>query len=383
MSTDPGQSQVRRCLYGVDRNPLSVELCKAALWIEAIEPGKPLGFLDAHIKCGDSLIGVADPAVLRSGIPDEAFKELTGDDKGHARDLRKWDKGERDTPDPSLLPEVAMPPGLAAAVAALTDAPEDTLDAVEGKRRATAMADRIGIECLAKSLQEKAPMTTEDREIVLAHLDAPLEAARLLLARRRPRWLTGWRDICRATDERTVIAAATPVSGTGDTLLLMFPKQPAILCAALTASLCSLVGDYVARQKIGGTHLKHHVFKQLCAPPPSSYTAPTLGFLLPRILELTYTAEDMRPWAEDLDHDGPLFGWDEVRRAHLRADLDAAYAHLYGPTRDDLRYILDPTSTRGSDFPPGDLPRLEGEGNQASTTASTAPPASSSPRGIG
>jgi hypothetical protein len=55
---------VRRCIFGVDRNPLSVELCKTALWIEAIEPGKPLTFLDAHIKCGDSLIGVADLAVL-------------------------------------------------------------------------------------------------------------------------------------------------------------------------------------------------------------------------------------------------------------------------------------------------------------------------------
>ena len=90
---------VRRCIFGVDRNPLSVELCKTALWIEAIEPGKPLTFLDAHIKCGDSLIGVADLSVLKAGIPDEAFKDLTGDDKAYARDLRKQNKGERDNPD--------------------------------------------------------------------------------------------------------------------------------------------------------------------------------------------------------------------------------------------------------------------------------------------
>jgi hypothetical protein len=127
---------VRRCIFGVDRNPLSVELCRTALWIEAIEPGKPLSFLDAHIKCGDSLIGVADLKVLKAGIPDEAFKELTGDDNAYCRDLRKQNKGERDNPTLTLLPEVALPPDLAAAIAALTDAPEDTLAAVQDKRRA-------------------------------------------------------------------------------------------------------------------------------------------------------------------------------------------------------------------------------------------------------
>ena len=59
----------------------------------------------------------------------------------------------------------------------------------------------------------------------------------------------------------------------------------------------------------------------------------------------------MRPWAEDLGYNGPPFGWDEARRAHLRADLDAAYAHLYGLTRDELRYILDPADIYGPDFP--------------------------------
>jgi type I restriction-modification system DNA methylase subunit len=51
---------VRSCIHGVDRNPLAVELTKVALWIETVEPGKPLGFLDANIRCGDSLLGVFD-----------------------------------------------------------------------------------------------------------------------------------------------------------------------------------------------------------------------------------------------------------------------------------------------------------------------------------
>ena len=92
---------VAHCIYGVDKNPMAVELCKVALWIEAIEPGKPLSFLDAHIQCGDSLVGVFDPKVLEAGIPDEAYKPLTGDDKPICTSLKKTnqafrDRGQRD-----------------------------------------------------------------------------------------------------------------------------------------------------------------------------------------------------------------------------------------------------------------------------------------------
>jgi hypothetical protein len=68
---------------------MAVELCKVALWIEAVDPGKPLSFLDAHIQCGDSLVGVFDPKVLEQGIPDEAYKPLTGDDKTVCTSLKK------------------------------------------------------------------------------------------------------------------------------------------------------------------------------------------------------------------------------------------------------------------------------------------------------
>ncbi len=70
---------VQHCVYGVDRNPLAVELCKTALWIETVEPGKPLTFLDSHIQLGDSLVGILDPEVMANGIPGEAYKPLTGD----------------------------------------------------------------------------------------------------------------------------------------------------------------------------------------------------------------------------------------------------------------------------------------------------------------
>jgi len=85
---------VMRCLYGIDVNPMAVELCKVSLWMEAVEPGKPLGFLEHHIVCGNSLLG-ATPALLERGVPDEAFKPLTGDDKAIVSAWKKRNKDER------------------------------------------------------------------------------------------------------------------------------------------------------------------------------------------------------------------------------------------------------------------------------------------------
>ena len=85
--------------------------------------------------------------------------------------------------------------------------------------------------------------------------------------------------------------------------------------------------------------------------PPSAYGEAAINFILPRILELTYTSHALAPWAKDLGHSGPPFPWDEERRARLRAELDAFYAHAYGLSRDELRYILDPADVMGSDYP--------------------------------
>jgi len=85
---------IGHCVYGVDVNPDAVELCKVSLWMEALEPGKPLSFLDAHVKCGNSLIGVA-PGMDVGEIPDEAFNPVTGDHKPTASALKKVNKQER------------------------------------------------------------------------------------------------------------------------------------------------------------------------------------------------------------------------------------------------------------------------------------------------
>lgn len=165
-------------------------------------------------------------------------------------------------------------------------------------------------------------------------------------------WLMGWRDICRATDERTVIASIIPRVSAGDTLLLMFPNPiHKERNACLLADQCSLVHDFVARQKVGGTHLKYHMKKQITVLPPTAYSDEDIAFIVPRVLELTYTSYELKSWAEDLSYKGEPFIFDPERRAILRAELDAYYAKLYGLSIDDLRYILDPSDVMGDDYP--------------------------------
>jgi N-6 DNA Methylase len=128
---------VSHCIYGVDRNPMAIELCKVALWIEALEPGKPLTFLDSHIRCGDSLIGVFDINVLRDGIPDDAFKPLPGDEKeaaSHYRAKNKRETNERVKVETGLG-LTAGQSELSKAFAGLQMRPEDSLEDIETKRR--------------------------------------------------------------------------------------------------------------------------------------------------------------------------------------------------------------------------------------------------------
>jgi hypothetical protein len=168
-----------------------------------------------------------------------------------------------------------------------------------------------------------------------------------------PRWLMGWRDICRSTDERTVIASVVPRVAVGHKMPLLFCKNSpsTYRSAALYANLNSLTLDYVARQKVGGTSLTYFYLKQFPVLSPDRYSEAGLAFITPRVLELTYTNHGLKSWAEDLGYSGPPFGWDPDRRALLRAELDAWYARAYGLNRDELRYILDPTDVMGADYP--------------------------------
>lgn len=162
-------------------------------------------------------------------------------------------------------------------------------------------------------------------------------------------WLLGWRDICRSTDKRTVIASLLPRVAVGHKLPLIFSVTRGQSIAALYANLCSFALDYCARQKVGGTSLTYFIVKQLPVLSPATYLKPppwrkvtTCGeWLLPRVLELTYTAHDLAPFARDCSYKGPPFRWEADRRFLVRSELDAAFFHLYGISRDDVDHIMN------------------------------------------
>ncbi|KZK81221.1 putative type I restriction enzymeP M protein [Pseudovibrio sp. Ad13] len=129
----------RSCLHGVDRNPMAVELTKVALWIETVDPGLPLGFFDAQIRCGDALLGVFDLKVLEDGIPDAAYKPLTGDDKDIASIYKKINaatvKGQGGFDFGSGLNKLPETKPLALDFSGFRDLPEDTLEEIGAKSK--------------------------------------------------------------------------------------------------------------------------------------------------------------------------------------------------------------------------------------------------------
>ncbi len=167
------------------------------------------------------------------------------------------------------------------------------------------------------------------------------------------KWLFGHRGLTNATNERTFITSIVPWAGVGNSLpLWVLPQTISTkVVLGLLANTNSLIVDFAARQKVGGTNLNFFLIYQFPILPPEFYIEPRLAFIIPRALELTYTSHALAPFARDLGHEAPPFPWDEARRALLRAELDAFYARAYGLTRDELRYILDPADVKGADYP--------------------------------
>ncbi|MEU3481691.1 Eco57I restriction-modification methylase domain-containing protein [Streptomyces sp. NPDC033754] len=153
---EPGAEDVRhalrdvisRCVYGVDLNKMAVELAKVSLWIEAMEPGRPLTFLDAHIKHGNGLLGTT-PKLLALGLPDEAFKVLEGDESTSVRNLKARNASERErwltalrhgaSQDALFSEQYALEVSnahLSSATSAITGAPSMELEDVQDQARA-------------------------------------------------------------------------------------------------------------------------------------------------------------------------------------------------------------------------------------------------------
>jgi hypothetical protein len=198
-------------------------------------------------------------------------------------------------------------------------------------------------------------------------------------------WYLSFRDIARTTDVRTGIFSITPAVAFGNSAPIILSSRSSIEYSVLIANFNSTPFDFIVRQKLGGTHLNFYILKQLPVQRPERYTSKLLKYIVPRTLEMTYTAWDLAAFADDVwteadealrsaieaqwqanveatggGHRGKTppewvehsdqadehfphlpFMWDEERRAHLRADLDGLYGHLYGLEREELAYILD------------------------------------------
>jgi hypothetical protein len=200
-------------------------------------------------------------------------------------------------------------------------------------------------------------------------------------------WVIGWRDITNVTNERTAVFTVLPRVGIGNNIGLLLPQVGAVEAALLLANLASLPLDWVARQKVGGVHLSLYYLKQLPVIRRGGYGVRDVRYVVGRVVELVYVAWDvkgfadevwgeadgalrevlMRRWRESWEAMGgepkgweapewlgyygakagegfplPPFPWNPERRAQIQAELDTYYAYLYGLSRKQLRYILDP-----------------------------------------
>ncbi|MFV9504664.1 MAG: Eco57I restriction-modification methylase domain-containing protein [Oscillochloridaceae bacterium umkhey_bin13] len=239
------------------------------------------------------------------------------------------------------------------------------------------------------------------KHTILPRYWVPADAVQDRLAGRWAReWLLGFRDVTSNVVERTAIFSLLPRVGVGNNApLILFTDPQPIKIACLLATLNSLTFDFVTRPKVGGTHMNFFIVNQLPVLPPSAFTPEDIAYIVPRVVELVYTAWDIKAFAEDvwaeggealraellrrnaecnqaaprelfpptpgLNEDGslqpsalspqpfalPPFIWHDERRAQIRAELDARIAKLYGLTRDELRYILDPADVYGPEFP--------------------------------
>ncbi len=132
---------VSRCIYGVDKNPMAIQLAKTALWLEAYSPDRPLSFVDHHLRVGDALLGVLDPKVLECGIPDEAYTALAGDDKAVASALKKQNRVDLKSWRAIASGDLLTQTGLAAQAVSVETLDDDTPEHLATKRQAWQVAD--------------------------------------------------------------------------------------------------------------------------------------------------------------------------------------------------------------------------------------------------
>ena len=171
-------------------------------------------------------------------------------------------------------------------------------------------------------------------------------------------WTLAWRKIARSTDERTLIVSVLPTEiGAGDSLSLLMPQVNDKKAACLLAVLNSLVLDFVQRLKQSSANVNIFYVKQLPVLPPEAFAPEDVAFIAARVAQLTRTADDINAvWLTDY----PAYTFQEPReRLQIRAELDAYIAKMYGLTREELQYILDPAEVMGPEHPSVTFPGLK------------------------
>lgn len=157
-----------------------------------------------------------------------------------------------------------------------------------------------------------------------------------------------WRNITRATDERTFIPSIIPRYGFSNSGYVGLPLGAPRHVLALAAMMSSFAFDWVSRQKISGVNMAQFITKQLPVLTPRDMRQPipwgagsVADFIEPRAAELYFTTEQLLPFAQELGFGDAPFAWSPPRRALLRTELDAVMFHLYGYSRDDVAYVMD------------------------------------------
>lgn len=171
------------------------------------------------------------------------------------------------------------------------------------------------------------------------------------------RWLLGYRCIARGVDLRTFTMSLIPdTCGVGHSATLLFAECGTMPGAILSGMMSSLPFDYAVRQKVGGINMSTFFVKQFPVLTPEQIT--TSGYerdIVERVARLCWFNHDLDGWMEELREECPEeyslpeepVIWDEGQRAVWQAELDAIFAHLYGLSTEDLRYILDPEDVCG------------------------------------
>lgn len=159
-------------------------------------------------------------------------------------------------------------------------------------------------------------------------------------------WLSVVRKLTNSTNMRTAIASVCSESGMSDSTSILNLRD-AEADALMASVMNSFVFDYCVRNAIGGANLNYFILKQLPVPRPADFLrsfdsrSNYRQFIIPRALELIYTARDLQPFAQALGFDGEPFAWDSERRFLIRCELDSVFFQLYGLHGHEIDHVMD------------------------------------------